>query len=108
MHLKKMESLSATEQSPTSTSSHGSAPEAYVDPPFDLRAHHLPRGHCGTCLPSSILKSFFLSLPGVSFFHQPYLYLTKIPHYPYSCHPSLVAVYSLAIHAFISFPQTSH
>lgn len=106
MRLKKMISLDAIEQSPTSTSSQGSAPEPHWDPPYD------PHGHFGTCLSTSVLKSFLLLPPGVSFFHQPNLYPTEIPDYPYGWLPSLVAVsdlfvYSLIIHVS-SFPQAFH
>ncbi|XP_040595388.1 zinc finger protein with KRAB and SCAN domains 7 isoform X1 [Mesocricetus auratus] len=51
LHLKKTESLSAGEQSSASASSHGSAPEAYLDPPYDSRAYRLPRGHFGPAFP---------------------------------------------------------
>nr|XP_021510162.1 zinc finger protein with KRAB and SCAN domains 7 isoform X3 [Meriones unguiculatus] len=53
VHLKKMIAPSATEQSPTSVSSQGPAPEALLGPPYDPRAYHLPSGHFGTCLPPS-------------------------------------------------------
>ncbi|KAL6035487.1 hypothetical protein STEG23_021305 [Scotinomys teguina] len=48
MHLKKIISLSAIEQSLTSTSSQGSAPESHLDLPYDPRAHQIPRGHLAT------------------------------------------------------------
>ncbi|XP_057623187.1 zinc finger protein with KRAB and SCAN domains 7 [Chionomys nivalis] len=51
VHLRKMISLGGIEQSPTSASSQGSAPEAHLDPPCDPRAHQRPHGCCGpACL----------------------------------------------------------
>lgn len=61
-------SLGGIEQSPTSASSQGSAPEAHLDPPCDPRAHQLPHGHCGICPPVLFSSpSSFCPLESVSF-----------------------------------------
>lgn len=62
MHLEEATVLGATEDSPTSSLSEGSAPGAHLEPPHDPGACHPTSGRSGTHLSSSGLKSCLPSL----------------------------------------------
>ena len=95
MHSEEKTALGATQESPTSPHSEGSAPGAHLEPPRDPGAHHhLSSGHSGTHLPGSGLQSFFLSPLESSFPSSP---TPLAPYHRALCLSSLVTSFVLLI-----------